>query len=478
MQGDYILRKSNKSKYDYHLADRISELADEVLVSILTLLPLNEAATTSILSKRWRYLCQYVLASTMTLKFDAEKTLCSLIDLNREEREQKIRRYVAWVNSVVEQHTWPNIEQFRIAFDLDNSFSSSINKWIQFALKKRVQILELDFSENGIHHRQKSCYNFPHELLGLNRGSTSTAVCCEIPSLNPCVYLGLKSIRVLHFNFVDVAEEVLECFLSNCPVLEQLSVFHSPNLVNLRVVRPSIALKYLVIRQCNSLESIEICDANLVSLSYVGNEISLLLRNVPLLVEVSISEDCICNNFIEVAFTQLSCCLSQLEILKLTDQIVPYKRDHIFPILANLKHLEIIFEEDNVCGLLQLTSFFRASPCLHRLVLYLQKISLNEVDICVRNEYSEMDYTKSMRRKIKYKKAKCSHNYLKIVELVGYDGHTSDFELVKYLAKTAVKLEKIVIKGEEEGPWRKMARDVAMHRLKEKVPSTIEFVYR
>ncbi|ONH95420.1 hypothetical protein PRUPE_7G069300 [Prunus persica] len=372
MQGDYILRKSNKSKYDYHLADRISELADEILVSILTLLPLNEAATTSILSKRWRYLCQYVLASTMTLKFDAEKTSCSLIDLNREEREQKIRRYVAWVNSVVEQHTWPNIEQFRIAFDLDNSFSSSINKWIQFALKKRVQILELDFSENGIHHRQKSCYNFPHELLGLNRGSTSTAVCCEIPSLNPCVYLGLKSIRVLHFNFVDVAEEVLECFLSNCPVLERLSVFHSPNLVNLRVVGPSIALKYLVIRQCNSLESIEICDANLVSLSYVGNEISLLLRNVPLLVEVSISEDCICNNFIEVAFTQLSCCLSQLEILKLTDQIVPYKRDHIFPILANLKHLEMIFEEDNVCGLLQLTSFFRASPCLHRLVLYLQ----------------------------------------------------------------------------------------------------------
>ncbi|CAL8169850.1 unnamed protein product [Prunus armeniaca] len=90
-----------------------------------------------------------------------------------------------------------------------------------------------------------------------------------------------------------------------------------------------------------------------------------------------------------------------------------------------------------------------------------------------------MDYTKSMRRKIKYKKAKCSHNYLKIVELVGYDGHTSDFELVKYLAKTAVKLGKIVIKEEEEeGPWRKMARDVAMQKLKEKVPSAIEFVYR
>lgn len=140
------MRKSNKSKYDYHLADRISELADEVLVSILTLLPLNEAATTSILSKRWRYLCRYLLESTMTLNFDAEKTLCSLIDLNREEREQKICRYVDWVNNVVEQHTWPKIEQFRIAFDLDNSFSSSINKWIQFSMIEKKSSNAIFFS--------------------------------------------------------------------------------------------------------------------------------------------------------------------------------------------------------------------------------------------------------------------------------------------------------------------------------------------
>ncbi|XP_068340411.1 putative F-box/LRR-repeat protein At1g56400 [Pyrus communis] len=182
---DYNSRKRKENKYDYNLADRISELTDELLVSLLTLLPLKEAAATSILSKRW----QYVLASTRTLNFDAGKTLCSLIDLNREEREQKICKYVDWVNSVVEQHTWPNVEQFRVAFDLDDRFSNSINKWIQFALKKKAQVLELDFSEDGVYRRRKPCYQFPHELLGIERGSTTLCspdpLLCRLSSFEP-----------------------------------------------------------------------------------------------------------------------------------------------------------------------------------------------------------------------------------------------------------------------------------------------------
>ncbi|RXH81158.1 hypothetical protein DVH24_005072 [Malus domestica] len=368
---DYNSRKRKENKYDYNLADRISELTDELLVSLLTLLPLKEAAATSILSKRWHYVWRYVLASTRTLNFDAGKTLCSLIDLNRDKREQKICKYVDWVNSVVEQHIWPNVEQFRVAFDLDDRFSNSINKWIQFALKKRAQVLELDFSEDGVYRRRKSCYNFPHELLGIERGSASTALYCDILSLNPCVYLGFKSLKVLHFSYVDVGQEVLEYFLSNCPVLERLSVFHAPNLLNLRVVGPSIALKCLDIERCGNIESVEICNANLVSFNYVGNEFHLLVRNVPR--------------------------LSQ-----------SYKRDQVFPILANLKHLELILGEDDASALLQLTCFMRASPCLHRLVLYLKK-----------------EYATSKRREIIYKKApKCFHNHLKVLELVGYVGHT------------------------------------------------------
>ncbi|GMH24304.1 hypothetical protein Nepgr_026147 [Nepenthes gracilis] len=48
-KGNLLLCKRNKDQ----LADQISELPDEVLFSILSRLPLQEAARTSILSRRW-----------------------------------------------------------------------------------------------------------------------------------------------------------------------------------------------------------------------------------------------------------------------------------------------------------------------------------------------------------------------------------------------------------------------------------------
>lgn len=90
----------------------------------------------------------------------------------------------------------------------------------------------------------------------------------------------------------------------------------SPSLNNLRVVGSSVSLKFLLIKYCRNIESIEIRDASLVSLINDGVCTNLLLKNVPLLVKVSINMPAH-KDRIQVAFTQLSCCLSQLKILKL-----------------------------------------------------------------------------------------------------------------------------------------------------------------
>ncbi|PQM33013.1 hypothetical protein Pyn_31494 [Prunus yedoensis var. nudiflora] len=128
----------------------------------------------------------------------------------------------------------------------------------------------------------KDSYAFPCTLLGLDekeKGSSLTPFCCG--------YSGFEFLRVLHLEHVDVTSEVVEYFMSNCPTLERLSIHSATNLVDLRVVRPSISLKFLSIKYCLRLDSIEICDANLVSFVYVGLKISLLLSNMPSLVEVS-----------------------------------------------------------------------------------------------------------------------------------------------------------------------------------------------
>ncbi|KAI5352594.1 hypothetical protein L3X38_005485 [Prunus dulcis] len=240
------LGKKRKRKDQYNSVDRLVALPDDVLVSMLSPLSLREAATTSILSRRWRY----VWAFTKSLDFDAK--------------------------------------------------------------------------------------------------------------------------------FFD--DEVYQNFLQLQPALREQESLRYVNWVKLGVVGPSIALKYFAIKWC-TLESIEIRDAKLVSFIYEGDATNLLLSNVPFLVEVTISEGIACNfleesyfpcKSIELPFTQLSCCLSQLEIFMLDiDLAVIYNRDYVFPVLANVKHLELTVKANYDLNLFHLTSFMKASPLLQRLVLKL-----------------------------------------------------------------------------------------------------------
>ncbi|CAL9029666.1 unnamed protein product, partial [Prunus brigantina] len=330
-----------------------------------------EAVATSVLSKHWRYAWAW---STLTLDFDPEETLIGFKDHSRTLQNKKSHRYVNWVNRVVEQHSGPNIKLFRACFDLDRRFTSSIDKWIEFALNKRVQVLILDFvKEYGIN---KDSYMFPRKLLGLEEGFAS------------------------------------------------------------RLVGSSIALKYLKLDECDDLKRVEISDTNLVSFIHTGTAIDLRLSNVPSLVE-------------------------------------EYNKDYTFPILSNLKHLELTVEGDYKLSLSQLSSFMKASPYLQRLAL---KLRFWE------NPFNE-------GRKIK-KAAKCPHHYIKVVEVLGYCDRTNAVEHVMFLMENVVALEKLVIdpywswdlhhsgseSGKRERKKEAKARCHANMHLKNRVPSTVEFV--
>ncbi|PQQ08687.1 F-box/FBD/LRR-repeat protein [Prunus yedoensis var. nudiflora] len=318
------LGKKRKHKDEYNLVDRLIESPDDVLVSILSLLSLKEAATTSILSRRWRY----VWPSTMALDFDAkffdDEVYKKFRQLQPALREQESLRYVNWVNHVVEQHRGPSIERFR------------------------------------------------------------------------------------------------------------------------------------------------------------GTATNLLLNNVPFLVEVSVSERPVrifsdevhvYRKSIELPFTQLSCCLSQLEIFMLDIDLAVYNQDYVFPVLANVKHLELTVKANYDMDLFHLTSFMKASPLVQRLLV---DYMLNFTTL------AGMGPIKSA--------GEYPHHYLKVLEIVGYRAHTCVVQHVLHLIKSAVALEKIIVHPvqrlnesyvrvrEAEKVEEAKARDHAMQCLREKVPSTIEFV--
>uniref|UniRef100_UPI0005C8973D F-box/LRR-repeat protein At3g58900-like n=1 Tax=Fragaria vesca subsp. vesca TaxID=101020 RepID=UPI0005C8973D len=291
-------------------------LPHEILVSIVSLLSLKEAAATSVLSKRWQNLWKY----TMTLNFQdvdfsvGDNFHC-YINPVQELRDRKSRKYVSWMDRVLEQHQGQYIERFsRAYFFLHSGFKNSIDKWIEFAMQKRVQVLELQFLIPKYDYARDN-YAFPYTLLG----ESFKHMYPYLPTLQSCHYnIGFKFLKVVRFQHIGMTDEVLDYFLSNCPVLERLIVIDARGLVCLRVVGASISLKYLTVNGCPNLKSIEICNANIVSFVYRGAWMDLFISNVPLLIEVHISERALDNvDFTTLAFTRLSSCLSHLEILKL-----------------------------------------------------------------------------------------------------------------------------------------------------------------
>ncbi|PRQ52910.1 putative F-box domain, FBD domain, leucine-rich repeat domain, L domain-containing protein [Rosa chinensis] len=464
--------RKRKAKGDYDLVDRISALPDELLSIIVHSLPVKEAAATSILSRRWKYIWK----SSTNLDFsDARfivgKGFRGFLQQRRHDNHQNSQRYVNSVNRAIEQYSNPTVERFRACFIIDPRYTGDIVNWLQFAMNKKVEILELEFYiDSGLTYTYP-IYPFPHKLLGIGEKSElQNSYSSDPPSHQSCGYnIGFKFLKVLHFRCVDVTREVLEYFLSNCAALERLTVNAAHNLVDLRVGGPSIALKHLTLIDCSRLESIEVCDAKLVSFHLSGREVKrLLLTRVPLLVEVS---HMTAVSSIRLLLTQLSFCISQLEILSLDINGGDYNWDHVFPILSNLRHLELKFDSDCESDLCNFTRFIGASPHLHRLVLKLQNCTRTKPEIC---------------RKIG-RIAKFPRHYLKVVEIVGYRGSHCHVQHALYFVKKAVVLEKIVIDPVRRwGAWldrdfkeveeENDARYHANRHLRRKVPSTVEFV--
>ncbi|KAL6130397.1 hypothetical protein ACLB2K_068776 [Fragaria x ananassa] len=228
-----------------NLDDRISELPCEILVSVLSLSPLKEAAGTSVLSRRWRH----VWESTMKLNFDPSNYVAgsndqgfvlSFMHLEEKLKDENMDNYVSWVNRVLERHRGSKIRQFRACFFLGLRHSNTIDEWIRFAVEKSVEVLELDFSPGtSLPLDAKGtvpCYQkdgFSQYLLCLDKQSTLGQQSSDIPKLSSHVHDAcFKSLKVLHLRNVGVTGEVLEYLLSNCPVLERLTVSVSKNLLS------------------------------------------------------------------------------------------------------------------------------------------------------------------------------------------------------------------------------------------------------
>lgn len=292
------MEKGDQGKEDSR--DRISELTDEILFIILSFLTLKEVANICFLSRRLKILWPHIVS----LNFDASNTLGELRRNGQLRKKKKRTWYINWVNLVLESHKGSILNEFRVCFDLNWTCRHDIDSWFCFAISKRVRKLELDFEEVAEE-------TWPPGL----RSYSLTKGCFDYirtPPGSSCIgWLDSLCLR-----FVKVSGEVLEHFLLHCPLLEKLVVEWSKNLVTLNVASSSpLRLRYLEIRSCLALQSLEISAPNLQSFLYYGQKVALYIENAPLLTDVLIGGNL--DDEPAFAFCPLSRYICQLKTLTL-----------------------------------------------------------------------------------------------------------------------------------------------------------------
>ncbi|CAN1244175.1 F-box/LRR-repeat protein At3g03360, partial [Linum perenne] len=298
--------------------DRISNLPDEILVNILSLLSFSEALGTSVLSSRWIHLWK---SAVTELDFEGFKLLEEkpvLWPIKSPIVVKKKLMYMNSVNRVLRQINVLKIKKFRVSFNLnrENNSEGDIDRWIEFAMSKRVEYLELSLGVMGF-------FDGPPGGYSLSQG-------CYDYIKTPAGLSNIKHLRSLHLSYVDIEEENIEYLIMNCPLLEDLAVDNAKSLHNLRIEgSPSssspLALKYLEVRPYYSeLLSMEIDHApNLTRLVYRGQWMESRVLNCESLVDVDIS---LTDHYEAsgVVFNCLAAYIGQLESLSMViDHVSP-----------------------------------------------------------------------------------------------------------------------------------------------------------
>ncbi|CAA0806850.1 Unknown protein [Striga hermonthica] len=392
----------------YHDDDVLSLLPDDILLVILSSLPLKEAGRTSVLSSRWRYLWSY----TSYLNFDDHSSMEQIIhdeDFCLVERERE--KYVRWVDSVLQSHRGFSLKELRICFSLTQS--PSITKWVEFAFKRHIEKLELNFTHCD---PPDESYVFHQELLRENSG-----------------IFNYKTLKVLCLRDINVSGEAMEFLLRYCPLLEQIVVCFSQLLTSLEVCGPSLVLKHLEIWRCNYLKSLRISAPNLTTLILNNKIESLLLEDVPMLrdVYVNIGDHPLDHMYVQRLVPTLRCCLSQLEILTLNiyqkKEVLKMLNFPMMPKLRKLVVVKLLYGVD--WSLLDVAHFINASP------------NLQEFEL--KQQWSEAE--RSNREIQKGFKQFPLHQHLNVFRFLGYYGCPSDVELVNYLLESCVALKEIIV---------------------------------
>ncbi|KAJ0834177.1 putative F-box domain, FBD domain, F-box-like domain superfamily protein [Helianthus annuus] len=195
--------------------DRISTLPQPILETILSLLPTEEAARTSILSREWRY----KWTNIPNLRFELHARTSELTpDIESEMKYMDmydVYRVLLLHQGPIHQLTLVIEDDYREHYDyfeLDQII-------LHLSRNHPVKVLALDGRDDS---EDDVWYKLPESIFTLHHLTDLYLSTFDID--HPSVFNGFGGLRNLDLSYVTISTQTLLHVLSNCPSLKTLSL--------------------------------------------------------------------------------------------------------------------------------------------------------------------------------------------------------------------------------------------------------------
>lgn len=226
--------------------DRISDLPDAVLLSVLSLLPLRDAGRTAVLSSRWRGLFDQTL-----LDFNA----CQPFP---PEEGRGCDWFIGAITDILAARPRIRIRSFRFVmygWGIDGRLDI-VDGWFRALARHGVREVDVDM------FYAISMPTLPGSLLDLASLETLKVHYCRFPDAGPAPRL--PALKILDLSNVNVSQDSLQATLSSCNSLECVKLKNIIGLDKICLRSKSLArlygdfgdLKELVVEDAPNLEEL------------------------------------------------------------------------------------------------------------------------------------------------------------------------------------------------------------------------------
>ncbi|XP_027192075.1 F-box protein At1g80960-like [Cicer arietinum] len=238
--------------------DFISQLPDNLLSRIISFLSINEAARTSILSKRWIHLWKNVFHLDFDwanmIKFIPKyyhHRLCKEFFNFIIVAEEHAKKYGEIVNTILDQHVGDDLTSCCFKHFHRNVYDGDFKSWVEFIVEsKKLSFLSLECKPPSDTYKTLVMAKFKPKIFSNLCSLELTNYELEGSILS--AFESCKKLKILKLKKISMVTSIINGILENCFGLEKFCLIQSYGFDSLKIENKN--LKYLELLGLNVKE--------------------------------------------------------------------------------------------------------------------------------------------------------------------------------------------------------------------------------